>query len=47
MVTSPNTYEAPICQETHRPYERIFAFFPPWDSWHSQQTVSCSDVISV
>ena len=23
----PNTYEAPSCQETNYPYERIFVFF--------------------
>jgi hypothetical protein len=23
----PNPYEAPMCQETNHPYERIFCFF--------------------
>ena len=36
-----------MCQETNYPYERIFCFFPPWGSWRSQQTVWCSDVMSV
>jgi hypothetical protein len=25
--TVPNPYEAPMCQETNYPYERIFCFF--------------------
>jgi hypothetical protein len=43
----PNTYEDPGCQETHDPCERFFAFFPLSRAWRSQQTVVCSDVISV
>ena len=27
IATVPNTYEAPMCQETHYSYERIFLLF--------------------
>jgi len=29
-MPAPNPYEAPMCQATHYPDERIFCFFSAW-----------------
>jgi hypothetical protein len=43
----PNPYEDSPCQETNYPYERFFSFFPLSGFRWRQQSVLCSDLISV
>jgi hypothetical protein len=43
----PNPYEAPSCQETDSPQERISCFFPLGWSRRSRYPVLCSDFISI
>jgi hypothetical protein len=44
---TPNPYEAPRCQETDYPYERIFCFVPPSRFWRSHPLAPWSDLISL
>jgi type I restriction enzyme M protein len=47
IVRLPNTYEAPGCQETDFPYERISCFFPLGWSRRNRHPVTCPGLISV